>query len=196
MVCSCICGAGFPPPWGRNPLSLTGSPDARAPRVCRRSRLVTPTSISSSRSTRLQRARQGLRVSRASVCHSSPSKPYSAAVSRIWMMPLRAIVARRRSRPMARRSALPSSASRTNSAWRAAIGDKIEAVGFDDAALRVALAVALAVRAVLHRDEAELDQAAVDLLDLRRRQAERLLLHRGRGPYDRPRCPAPSPAAG
>ena len=47
-------------------------------------------------------------------------------------------------------------------------------------------AVALAVRAVLHRHEAELDQAPVDFLYLRRRQAERFLLHRGRGPYDRP----------
>ena len=70
-------------------------------------------------------------------------------------MPLRAIVARRRSRPISARSALASAASRTNSAWRAAIGDEIEAVGFDDAPLRVALAVALAVRAVLHGDEAE-----------------------------------------
>ena len=52
--------------------------------------------------------------------------------------------------------------------------------------LRIALAVALAVRAVLHRDETELDQAAVDRLDLGRRETERLLLHPGRGPYDRP----------
>ena len=47
-------------------------------------------------------------------------------------------------------------------------------------------AIALAVRAVLHRDEAELDKASVGFLDLRRRQAERLLLHARRGPYDRP----------
>ena len=39
-------------------------------------------------------------------------------------MPLRAIVARRRSRPISSRSALASAASRTNSAWRAAIGDR------------------------------------------------------------------------
>jgi hypothetical protein len=56
---------------------------------------------------------------------------------------------------------------------------KIEAIGFDDAALRVALSVALAVRAIFHRHQAELDQAAVDFLDLRWREAERLLLHRG-----------------
>ena len=111
-------------------------------------------------------------------------------------MALRAIVARRRSRPMAARSALPSSASRHE--FGVARGDRrqIEAVGLDNAALGVALAVALAVRAVLHRDEAELDQAAVDLLDLRRRQAERLLLHPGRGPHNRAGRPAPSPAAG
>ena len=101
-------------------------------------------------------------------------------------MPLRAIVARRRSRPMARRSALASAAMRQNSAVTCGDGREIEAVGFDDAALRIALAIALAVRAVLHADEAELDQAAIDCLDLRRRQAERLLLHARRGPDDRP----------
>jgi hypothetical protein len=63
---------------------------------------------------------------------------------------------------------------------------KIEAIGFDDAALRVALSVALAVRAVFHRHQAELDQAAVDFLDLRWREAERFLLHRGGRPYNRP----------
>ena len=35
-------------------------------------------------------------------------------------------------------------------------------------------------------DQTELDQPAVDLFDLRRRQAERLLLHASRGPHDRP----------
>ena len=63
---------------------------------------------------------------------------------------------------------------------------EIEAVGFDDKPLLVAPSVALAVRAVLHGDQAELDQAAVDGLDLRRREAERLLLHGGRWPDDRP----------
>ena len=52
----------------------------------------------------------------------------------------------------------------------------------------VATAVALAVRAVLHGDQAELDQVVVDLLGLRGPEAERLLLHLGRGPDDRPRA--------
>ena len=55
----------------------------------------------------------------------------------------------------------------------------------------LALAVALAVGAVLHGDEAGLDQRAVGRLDLRCRKAERLLLHGGRGPDDRPPSPAP-----
>ena len=53
---------------------------------------------------------------------------------------------------------------------------QIEAVGLDDPPLGVARAVALAVRAVLHGDQAGLDQAAVETLRLGFGQAERLLL--------------------
>src|SRR3954468_7104085 len=45
---------------------------------------------------------------------------------------------------------------------------EIEAVGFDNAPLRVADAVALAVRGVLHRHETGLDQLSVGCLSLRR----------------------------
>ena len=56
---------------------------------------------------------------------------------------------------------------------------------------RVAMPVALAVRAVPHGDQSGLDELPVDRLHLRRRQSERLLLQRGRGPDDRPPSPPP-----
>ena len=89
---------------------------------CRRSRLVTPVFHLVHPLHGPQRARQGLGLAGEGLPLLALDRRTPAAVSRIWMMALRAIVARRRSRPMARRSALPSSASRTNSAWRAAIG--------------------------------------------------------------------------
>src|SRR6185369_5163435 len=63
---------------------------------------------------------------------------------------------------------------------------QVEAIGLGDAPLVVAPAVALAVGAVLHADQAGLDQPAVERLDLSPRQAERLLLRGGRRPDDRP----------
>ena len=55
----------------------------------------------------------------------------------------------------------------------------------------IAAPVALAVRAVPHGDQPGLDQRPVDRLHPRRRQAERLLLQRSRGPDDRPPSPPP-----
>ena len=64
---------------------------------------------------------------------------------------------------------------------------QIEAVGLEDpAGLLVPAAIALAVGAVLHCDQAELDQLVIDLLGLRGPETERFLLHLGRGPHDRP----------
>ena len=61
-----------------------------------------------------------------------PAKPYSAAVSRIWVMPLRAIVARRRSRPHLR-PLRPRLLGQPHE-FRVARGDRreVEAIGFDD----------------------------------------------------------------
>ena len=111
-------------------------------------------------------------------------------------MPLRAIVARRRSWRMRSRSALPCVRYRLKLRHAREQRRQIEAVGLDDPALSVASAVALAVRAVLHGDQAELDQLAVERLDLGLRKAKRLPLQA------RPRArrsgasPRPSPAAG
>jgi hypothetical protein len=66
-------------------------------------------------------------------------------------MPLRAIVARRRRRPIASRSALPSSAKSDEFHVASSQRRQIEAVGLNDASLGVAPAIALAVRAVLHQ---------------------------------------------
>ena len=65
---------------------------------------------------------------------------------------------------------------------------EIEAVGLEDpAGLLMPPAVTLAVGAVLHCDQAELDQMVIDFLGLRGPETERFLLHLGRGPHDRPR---------
>src|SRR3954470_567946 len=58
-------------------------------------------------------------------------------------------------------------------------GREIEAIGFSDAPLRITMTVTLAVRAVLHADQTELDKLSVGRLDLRWRQAERFLLRPG-----------------
>ena len=68
---------------------------------------------------------------------------------------------------------------------------QIKTVGLDNPSFGVALAVALAVRAVLHRHQAGLDQAAVEPLRLTFRQTECLLLQQGRRPDDRPPSPLP-----
>ena len=62
--------------------------------------------------------------------------------------------------------------------------------------LGLRLPVAFAVRAVLHGDEAELDQRAVEPFHLGLRQAERFLLHRAPKAIRSAVRPAPSPAAG
>ena len=98
---------------------------------CRRSRLFTPVSISSGRSTSLS-ARTRAAVSWASVIHSSPSKPYSCAVSRIWVMAFLAIVARSPQSP--HDGALRPPLLRQTQEFGMACGERrqIDAVGLDD----------------------------------------------------------------
>ena len=91
------------------------------------------------------------------------------------MMPLCAMVRRRRSDRHC--PALGFLFFRQAHEFGMAHGEQrqIEAVGFGDAAafvVGVAMAVALAVWTVLHGDEAELDQTAVDFLDLGAFEAE------------------------
>jgi hypothetical protein len=61
---------------------------------------------------------------------------------------------------------------------------QVEAVGLDNAAVRVAPAVAFAVRAIPGGDQPKFDQMAVKRLDLGRAKAERLLLQCGGRPDD------------
>ncbi len=56
---------------------------------------------------------------------------------------------------------------------------QIEPIGLDDPALPVAFAIAFAVRAVLHRHQAELDQLAIDRLGLGAAEAKGVALQRG-----------------
>ena len=125
-------------------------------------------------------------MSSARARHSSPASPYSSTVSRILNDPL----ARDRCPPAQppHRLALRPPLLRQPHELCMTGGERreIEAVGLDDAAFRLAHPITLPVWRVLHRHEAELDEAAVDFLDLRRRQPEGVLLHRGRRPDDRP----------
>ena len=63
---------------------------------------------------------------------------------------------------------------------------KIEAVSLNNASSRVSPAVAFTVRAILHDDEAKLNQMTVQVLHLTYAQAHVLLLHRCGRPHDWP----------